>query len=74
MDTDQPVKLGETYRDSITGFEGVATGRFEYLHGCVRIDLEAIVDGKPAREIFDEQRLTTAPSATAGGERPAPTR
>lgn len=68
------VKLGETYRDGITGFEGVATGRFEYLHGCVRINLEGQIDGKPHQEIFDEQRLTDSPSATSGGDRPAPTR
>lgn len=69
---DQPVKLGEKYRDSITGLEGVATARTEYLYGCVRVVLEAVKDGKPEELWFDEQRLTAAPSATSGGPHPAP--
>jgi hypothetical protein len=67
-----PVKLGENYRDSITGFEGIATWRAEYLHGCVRVGLEAGKDGKVEEFVFDEQRLTDAPAATSGGSRPAP--
>jgi hypothetical protein len=67
-----PVRLGETYRDSITGFEGVATWRAEYLHGCVRVGLEAGKDGKVEEFVFDEQRLTEKASATSGGTRPAP--
>lgn len=76
-----PVKLGEKYRDSITGVEGIATARVEYLYGCVRIDLEGIdKDGQPKANIFDEQRLVAVATeqpvkvtATSGGDRPAPT-
>ena len=69
------VKLGEKYRDSITGWEGVAVGRYEYLHGCVRVGLEGNKDGEPKEFVFDEQRLETLESvpvksrATAGGPR-----
>lgn len=30
------VKLGKTYRDSISGFEGIAMARTTYLYGCER--------------------------------------
>lgn len=29
-------KLGEKLRDRVTGFEGIATSRTEYLNGCVQ--------------------------------------
>ena len=28
------MKLGATYRDEITGFEGIATGVVKYITGC----------------------------------------
>lgn len=31
------ITLGSKVRDTITGFEGIATARAEYLNGCVRI-------------------------------------
>ncbi len=34
------VKLGTTYRDTITGYEGIATAICRYLSGCVQITLE----------------------------------
>jgi len=72
-----PVTLGEKYRDSITGFEGVATARYEFLHGCVRYCLEkGDKDGKQSEAVFDEQRIVEAktkkrpkPTATTGGPR-----
>jgi hypothetical protein len=69
---DEPVKLGEKYIDNISGFEGVAVARFEYLYGCVRVQIEAILNGEPKDFVFDEQRLTRAPSAKSGGARPDP--
>lgn len=51
--------LGYTYRDKITGFEGVATGHVEYITGCDQLLLVPPVDadGK-VREAnwFDTQR------------------
>lgn len=75
--TDEPVKLGERYRDSITGFEGVATIRSEFLYGCVRVLIEgAGDDGDPKEFSFDEQRLVVAATsepvgttARTGGQR-----
>lgn len=54
------VKLGSKVRDVVTGFEGVATGRAEYLTGCVQICVSPPVDGEgKLRDAnwFDEDRL-----------------
>ena len=79
------VKLGNKVRDLITGFEGVAIARTEYLYGCVHICIAPKLgaDGKrPENEWFDEQRVevvedTPVPvaagySATTGGPADAP--
>lgn len=80
MTDTEPVTLGRTYRDNITGFVGTATARHEYLYGCVRVDLEGQVvqDGDVKAWVFDEQRLVDpatnqapTPTATSGGARPA---
>lgn len=70
----EPVKLGQKYRDTISGFTGTATARTEYLYGCVRVILEAEGEDAEKREqFFDEQRLVgldgerPEPTATAGG-------
>lgn len=53
------VKLGSKVKDTITGFEGVAVGRTEWLYGCTRIGVESCTlhEGKPLVEWFDEQRM-----------------
>jgi hypothetical protein len=69
------VKLGEKVKDTLSGFEGTATGRAEYLYGCVRVQVEGVKpdsDGKPVEVWFDEQRLTEASEAPVGGPRGAP--
>ena len=30
------IELGQYVRDEVTGFEGVATARVEYLNGCIQ--------------------------------------
>ncbi len=77
---DRSVVLGERYRDSITGFEGVAVSSATYLYGCIRVQLErADKDGKSESDYFDEQRLVLVPAgdpvattATSGGPGDAP--
>jgi hypothetical protein len=53
-------QLGMKYKDRITTFVGIATGRVEYLTGCNQVLLSPAVgdDGK-LRDAhwFDEQRL-----------------
>jgi len=76
------VRLGKKYRDTISGYEGIAVTRVEYLYGCVRVGLEREgpeIKADEREQLFDEQRLveaktgrTPTPTATSGGPRPAP--
>lgn len=52
------ITLGDEYRDHITGFQGVAVARFEFLTGCTRIRLETSDDdGERKKDTFDAPRL-----------------
>lgn len=55
--------LGLTWRDTITGYEGVAVGRTVWLHGCDRLVLQRMHDGKIDEEWFDVLRLELVPTA-----------
>lgn len=81
------VELGQTVKDVITGYEGIAVSITEYLHACRRIVVQSreLKDGKPVEDqVFDEQRLTvldvpnileTAPLTNQpGGNRPVAAR
>ena len=64
------VTLGKTYKDNITGFEGVAISRTTYLNGCVHVALQApkCEEGKPVEpQWFDEQRVDPNSDVTTGG-------
>lgn len=63
-------RLGDRYRDPLTGFEGVATAVTFYLHACERVTLEFIKDGEIKFESFDAPRLIHV----ATGEQPTTTR
>lgn len=60
------VELGRTYRDRITGFKGVCTGRVNYISGCDQA-LLAMRVGKDGTlktpEWFDVQRLESVGAA-----------
>lgn len=50
--------LGTTYRDSVTGFTGIATARTEYLNGNASIQLEAVTEqGSADTRWINEHRL-----------------
>ena len=52
--------LGNTYKDLITGFKGVAVGYCEYLSGCNQVLLSPKIDKDGAHRSgvwIDEQRL-----------------
>ncbi len=65
------IKLGQVVRDKISGTEGTAVSRTEWLHGCVRIQIqpEGTKDGCPFDTfVVDEPacevvRKTAAPKA-----------
>lgn len=54
------VVLGQKYRDTVSGYEGVATAVAFYLHGCERVTLEQWVEraGELRELTFDAPRLT----------------
>lgn len=72
------IKLGEKYRDTTTGFEGVAIGKHEYLHGCTRVTLQALSGGDIKEFSFDAPALVEVEtqeqitSKRTGGPRPTP--
>ena len=76
------IKLGNKVRDKVTGYEGVATARVEYLNGCVQYCVKPKVgsDGKmPDPEYIDVQQLevvkegvTVEPLKTGGPQRDCP--
>ncbi len=73
---DQNIELGDTVRDLITGFEGIAISRIEYLNGCVQICVKPPVDkdGKMRDgEYIDIGQLVVAktrnPDVSFGGSR-----
>ncbi|MBA7626618.1 hypothetical protein ES703_34072 [subsurface metagenome] len=70
------IKLGDKVKDNITGFEGVAVARVVYLNGCISIQVKPAKlkkDGSMIEaEWLDEQRLTFASKAKAGGPQERP--
>jgi hypothetical protein len=60
------ITLGSKVRDTITGFEGIATARAEYLSGCVRILVQPYgltKDGKMFEGEWIDQGLLEAVKA-----------
>lgn len=80
--TEMKINLGDKCRDTVTGFEGIATVRSEYISGCARVGLQPVVDkdGKiPDAQHFDEPMLTVVQAqqisglpSDKGGPRDAP--
>lgn len=57
--TIEEIRLGDTYRDKVTGFEGVVTARAEYLYEPDRVQLEPLVPGT-VDQISDSARWFVA--------------
>lgn len=78
------ITLGKKVKDKVTGYEGIATARVEYLNGCVQYCVKPKVgaDGKmPDPEYIDVQQLevvedgvSVKPSDTGGNQRDCPKR
>jgi len=70
------IKLGSKVKDSVTGFEGVAIARCEYLFGCISVQVQPegmTEDGKMKPALWvDEQRLDVLSKAIAGGYHDSP--
>ena len=55
------IKLGHKYRDSVSGWEGIATAEYRYMNGCTRIELGGRdKDGQPKEFVFDVQQIEEA--------------
>lgn len=77
-------RLGHTFRDKVSGAQGVATGHVEYITGCNQTLIQpASTDGKPVESYWvDDQRLEQLTSnrivldngSTPGFDREAPKR
>ena len=55
-------KLGDKVRDVVSGFEGIATAKVEFLNGCIQYCLKPPIDKKkphllPDGEYFDSAQL-----------------
>lgn len=85
MTTIQPIELGKKYKDTVSGWEGIATLRLEFLNGCIRYELSGKdKDGAPQGHVFDEEQLllvedelaplVVATPTRTGGDRPTPAR
>lgn len=58
------IKLGDRGRDTVSGWEGVATARYEYMNGCVRWELSGKDEnGHPKGFVFDEEQLEAVEEA-----------
>jgi hypothetical protein len=63
------VEIGDRVKDSITGMEGIAVARCEWLYGCVRVSVqaEALYEGKAVEYVtFDEPQLVVVKRQAAG--------
>lgn len=71
-----PIELGDKVKDQVTGFSGIVIARVEYLHGCIRFEVQPdkLLDGKPSESSqFDEPQLTLVSKAKVDvSERPTP--
>ena len=67
------IKLGDTVKDTITGFTGVVVCDSKWLHGCRRLSVQPreLKDGKPIDiQSFDEPQLelVEAPAEPSTGD------
>jgi hypothetical protein len=52
------IELGAKVRDTVSGWVGIITARYEYLNGCERYEVSgADKDGKPESFVFDAQQI-----------------
>ena len=62
------MKLGDTVKDSITGFEGIMIAETKWIDGCTRAGIQptTLMDGLPIPERwFDVQRVKVIEEKTA---------
>ncbi len=68
----EEIKLGDKLRDKVTGYEGIALAKTEWLNGCWRVMLQAkgVKDGKPHEPFsVDVQQLELVEGAAVKVEK-----
>lgn len=51
------IKLGEKVKDMVTGIEGIAVAKCEYLNGCIQYSITPkSVDNKIPKDIWVDER------------------
>ena len=63
------IKLGNTIKDTISGFTGIAMSRTDYLHGCTQwgVKSQELHEGKPiAMQWFDDPQVEVVDETTTG--------
>jgi hypothetical protein len=73
----QSVQLGDRVRDRISGFEGIVTGKHEYLYGCRRVTVSPteLKEGKRIEsDWLDEDQVDLVESAVIPAPSSAPER
>jgi hypothetical protein len=68
------IQLGDTARDTISGFKGVVVASTTWLNGCLRLTLQpqTMKDGKPAdTATFDVEQLELVKAAARPAARPS---
>ena len=77
------INIGDKVKCVISGFEGIATSRTEYINGCIRFGVQPeklTKEGKPLdAEFFDEKQLVVTKAKKVvmeakrtGGPAPSP--
>ena len=54
------IRLGDEVKDTVSGFQGIAVARYEFMHGCTRISVQPPVSKEkklPDTATFDEPQL-----------------
>lgn len=65
------ITLGDEVKDIVTGFQGIAIARCEWLHGCARVTVQPPIgkDGKvPESGTFDEMAIRIVKYAKVKGD------
>jgi hypothetical protein len=71
------IKLGHEVECIVTGFKGRAVGLYEYLHGCLRVNVQPVLDSEgkiPTDAVLDAPQLKIIGEDTVVNAEPAPKR
>ena len=52
------IEFGKTYRDIVSGFEGICTGKIEWMYGCTQYILAPKVESTSKKEYYITEAST----------------